>query len=293
MRAGHRGFVCHLLLVTGTVAVFLSVFPALRSVTFRQSLSIFAVLVFFAAGYIRLTPRRLFILISAAVIASIIVIALQVHETLVLYRRMDVLIGKFANQMDNPLLQAWMVCIVVLVLRYIYVRLADPRGETQSTAEGLLTVAAGLLVYSVSRTVEIPVNIVGDTYAFPAVNLLVCAMTIVYSIDILRNREIAFLNESLVVSQVVSFVILLAVALVLFAALYPFYSGDADYIKGIAGSILGISVFAVLLNAQVHVERRERILRAAFCIILGAALVVLWIRDVHILRFLPRFELFR
>lgn len=290
MRSGRRGFACHLLLVCGTIAVLAAVFPELRSITFRQSLAILAFLVFFAAEYMRLTPRRLFIVISVALIAGIVLIALQVHETLVLSGRINILAAKFAAQIDNPLFNAWLVCLIVLVLRYLYLRIAGPR---VSKAEGLLTVAAGLTAYSVSRTVELPVNIAGNTYALPVVNLLVCAMTVVYSIDILRNKQITFLDETLVVSQLASFVILLALVLFLFVALYPFHQGDAGYIKGISGSIIGITVFAVLLNAQVHVERNERILRAAFCVILGAALVVLWISEVHIQRFLPRFELFQ
>jgi hypothetical protein len=292
MKLRRSAAVCDLLLVVGTGAVFAFSLLTWRSIAFRYSLVIFALIVFHVPGCLKLSPRRLFAVIVSAAVAGAVVVGLQIYETVAVFERADLLADKFTRQSDSPVFQAWTVFIAAGALRWLYERLLRSRPHAERVVEGVLVSASAMTAYYVSLPLRVPLPVAGGSGSISLAGVFLVLLSAAYLYRAFGDAPVAFFNEPLARAQMVSSALLLGVALVLHGMMHRCYPVDARSARGFIGAILGMSVFAVLVNAQESSERNRRILRLAFIVFLGAALAAFWIFEVRMNRYIPRFDLF-
>jgi hypothetical protein len=96
----------------------------------------------------------------------------------------------------------------------------------------------------------------------------------------------------LVRAHVAAAVVLVGAALVTLALIRARHGGGPAHAGRLIRTVLGITLFSILVNDRASVERGRQMLKSAYAIIIGALLIVVWIYRLEIYRYIPRFDLF-
>jgi len=193
---------------------------------------------------------------------------------------------------SRPPFQIWLVSIMILAIYYLYRRWNIRLKELKPAMETLFVILVSIILYNRSLSLYLSVCKYGHVYSLPYTSILLFLAVFLWSVSLIIDGNIIFSHNQLAYSYLYTSVVLLIIAAFLFLVLSPFYSFDPRHHKGIVQSIIGMFLFATLMNAQFNTVKKRGRLKLVLSVILGVVILVSWIYELRIFNDFSLFKIF-
>ncbi len=268
--------VCNALAEVGLVLILLLAVLSPSSISARHSFILFAFLWLLVLDALRVPPPVVAWSLPVIFAVGAVGFTTRFLVSFPLTASPDLILGKFILSLLDPLPIVWAVILTVNAFYIPYRRYASAHGTSRPALEGVLILFVSLVIYQLSLSWRLSVNRSDTTFSLPYANALLFFAVVSRCVGAIPTSRTAFTALRLVRSQLAAFTLLAAHLAALGLLLSPLHGLAADYPLGLAGSLLGLVLFAGLVNTQLASARSRRRFKVALALILAAVVVSIW-----------------